>query len=102
MGETVLIYLTGLGPVIPPVTAGAAAPTTPLSQAPIPSVRIGGQIATVVFSGLTPGAAGLYQLNVTIPSGVTAGANATIEIAALDSAGNLVSDNVEATIPISK
>jgi uncharacterized protein (TIGR03437 family) len=34
VGETVLIYLSGLGPVTPAVAAGAAAPTNPLSQVP--------------------------------------------------------------------
>jgi uncharacterized protein (TIGR03437 family) len=32
-----------------------------------PTVTIGGQTATVLFSGLTPTTVGLYQLNVTVP-----------------------------------
>ena len=102
VGETVLIYLTGLGAVTPQVTAGTAAPASPLSQAPVPNVFIGGVQATVVFSGLTPGAAGLYQLNVTIPAGVTTGASVPIEIDTFDSSKNLQSVNTEATIPIGK
>lgn len=101
-GETVLIYLTGLGSVTPSVVAGAAAPSNPLASATVPDVYIGGIKARVLFSGLTPGAAGLYQVNVTIPAGVTAGSNASIEIATFDSAKNLLSVNTEATIPIAK
>lgn len=102
VGETVLIYLTGLGSVTPPVTAGAAAPANPLALAAVPDVYIDGVKARVVFSGLTPGAAGLYQVNVTIPAGVTAGSQASIEIATFDSSRNLLSVNTEATIPIAK
>jgi uncharacterized protein (TIGR03437 family) len=38
-----------------------------------PTVTIGGQLAQVGFSGLAPGSAGLYQVNVTIPTGITPG-----------------------------
>jgi hypothetical protein len=36
---------------------------------------VGGQPATVLFAGLAPGFAGLYQINITIPTGLTAGDN---------------------------
>jgi len=36
-------------------------------------VTIGGQAAPVTFSGLTPGYAGLYQVNAVVPSGITTG-----------------------------
>ncbi len=70
-GETVVIYCTGLGAVSPPVATGAAAPAAPLSQTVNPvTVQIGNQNAVVSFSGLTPGSAGLYQVNATIPPGI--------------------------------
>jgi len=34
---------------------------------------VGGKPAVVQFAGLTPGFIGLYQVNVQIPEGVTAG-----------------------------
>jgi len=102
VGETVQIFLVGMGATTPAVTAGAAAPSSPLAQTILPDVYIDGNLATTVFSGLTPGAAGLYQLNVTIPAGVTAGANVTIEIDTFDSSNFLLTVNTQATIPISK
>jgi uncharacterized protein (TIGR03437 family) len=36
-------------------------------------VTIGGQNATVLFSGLVPGYPGEYQIDVTVPSGIVSG-----------------------------
>jgi len=53
-GETVVIYCTGLGAVTPAGPDGAPAPASPLSNTVNPvTVTIGGQNATVAFSGLT-------------------------------------------------
>jgi adhesin/invasin len=35
------------------------------------AVTIGGQTATVTFSGLSPGFAGLYQIDAVVPTGIT-------------------------------
>lgn len=63
-GETIALYGVGFGPTSPSVFAGrtftGAARTTNAV-----SVRIGGQPATVAFSGIV--SAGLYQLNVVVP-----------------------------------
>ncbi|MGD0776332.1 MAG: IPT/TIG domain-containing protein [Candidatus Solibacter sp.] len=68
-GETVLIYLTGLGTVTPAVADGTAGTGTALHTADAGLVvYVAGQQATVVFKGLAPGFPGLYQLNVTCPS----------------------------------
>jgi len=74
-GDTIVIYCTGLGAVSPAVKEGSPAPTRPpLATTVNPvTVFIGGQTAAVAFSGLAPGFAGLYQLNVVVPSGITAG-----------------------------
>lgn len=71
-GETVLMYLTGLGAVAPPVADGVAAPSTPLSNVVLTpqqlQVYISGMPAVTQFAGLAPGFPGLYQINVTIPT----------------------------------
>jgi uncharacterized protein (TIGR03437 family) len=68
-GETVQVYLTGLGAVNPRVADGAAAPgSEPLARVTgALRVTVGGRPANVSFQGLAPGLAGLYQLNVQIP-----------------------------------
>jgi uncharacterized protein (TIGR03437 family) len=57
------------------------------------TAAVGGQAATVTYSGLAPGFVGLYQVNVTIPTGLTAGDN-FLDIAGPDSYTS------EAVIPI--
>lgn len=83
VGDTIVIYAIGLGPTSPVVPSGTASPTSPLAvvegstkvcfgvedpfhQAPC---------ATPAFVGLTPNFVGLYQINVTIPSGIASGNN---------------------------
>jgi len=75
-GETVQVFLTGLGAVTPAITDGAAAPSDSLVKATNTiGANIGGTSATVAFAGLAPGLAGLYQVNVTLPATLTAGDN---------------------------
>jgi uncharacterized protein (TIGR03437 family) len=74
IGETVAIYLTGLGDVSPTVTDGSPGPATSFSSTVNPvAVSIDGMPANVTYSGLAPGLAGLYQINVTVPTGVSNG-----------------------------
>ncbi|SRR5579871_1331 len=68
-GEQVVIYSTGLGPTTPAIATGAAATANATTVNPV-TVTIGGQNATVVYSGLTAGFAGLYQVNVLVPAGL--------------------------------
>jgi uncharacterized protein (TIGR03437 family) len=73
-GGIIAIFCTGLGAVDESVPDGAAAPVSPLANTVVkPNVTIGGQAAMVSFSGLSPGFAGLYQIDAVVPSGVAPG-----------------------------
>jgi uncharacterized protein (TIGR03437 family) len=79
-GETVVIYLTGLGAVTPAVVDGAAAKGLNTSNT-VQTIYFGNSCANspncdasnISYQGLTPGFAGLYQINVTIPPGASPG-----------------------------
>jgi uncharacterized protein (TIGR03437 family) len=66
-GETIVVYGTGLGPTSPALIPGQV-PTVAASLATLPQVTIGGTAATVIFAGVVPGTAGVYQINVQVPS----------------------------------
>jgi len=84
-GDTVALYLTGEGDYLtsPTPHTGYLIPAslTPLPQLPtLPTVTIGGQTATVNYAGPLYGSIiGLLQINVVVPSGLTAG-NATLVV----------------------
>jgi uncharacterized protein (TIGR03437 family) len=80
-GETVLIFLTGLGAVTPTLSDGTAGTTGTLYRANTDLVvYVGGQQATVAFKGQAPGFPGLYQLNVTLPQGLKGPGNLPLAI----------------------
>ena len=80
-GDVVVVYCTGLGATNPAARSGEAAPASPLAKVATPvTVTVGGQPAAVQYAGLTPGYAGLYQVNVQIPGGVTPGASVSLVI----------------------
>jgi uncharacterized protein (TIGR03437 family) len=73
-GNALAIYCAGLGAVNPAVPAGTAVPASGLTQTDgTVTVTIGGLPAQVLFSGLTAGFSGLYQVNAVIPATVTPG-----------------------------
>lgn len=88
-GEFLILFLTGLGAVSPAIPAGAPggdnAANGPLNQiaAGAATVTFGGKPATVVFAGLAPGFAGLYQINFQVPEAATGG---TVVVATRDGA----------------
>jgi uncharacterized protein (TIGR03437 family) len=92
-GETIEMFLTGLGTVTPPITDGAVGPSTTLSWSDLynagnllvyfndygPNGSTGNQ-GTIQYAGLAPTLAGLYQFNVQVPtSGLAAGDDVYID-----------------------
>jgi uncharacterized protein (TIGR03437 family) len=99
-GETVLVYLTGLGAVSPAVADGVAAPSVPpLSMVSLNAqqlqVYMNGQPAAVQFAGLAPGFPGLYQINVTIPTNLNSIGQVDIAINTPDAFHDQVFINVQ-------
>jgi uncharacterized protein (TIGR03437 family) len=75
-GDNIVIYWTGGGATTPSLPTGQVAPldgSTLYQTVQVPTVTIGGINAKVSFSGIVPGSAGEYQLNVTIPATAPAG-----------------------------
>jgi len=95
-GEVVLGYLTGLPGTQPTVSTGYPAPFSPLAVVPQPNtvtsvdqfaILLNGvvvanscsvtnaacQASNILFLGLTPGSAGVYQVNFVVPAFASAG-----------------------------
>jgi len=90
-GDAVVIYCAGLGPVIPVVDAGQAAPRSPLAETANPvTVTIGGRQARVLFAGLAPDLTGLYQINAEVPAGLSGGSDVPVVLMVAGQAGPAV------------
>jgi uncharacterized protein (TIGR03437 family) len=84
-GDTLVIFLTGLGVTEPAVAAGQASPASPPAEALItPSVELGGVSLPTDFAGLSPGSVGLYQINVKVLFDVPLGVSIPLVISAGD------------------
>ncbi|MBM3785884.1 MAG: hypothetical protein FJW30_16090 [Acidobacteria bacterium] len=103
-GETLVVYAIGLGPTTPGVANGAGSPQSPLAEVTAPRrplMQIGtlafgeSDAVTPLFSGLTPGFVGLYQINVTLPQNVQRGPRVPMF---LTMGNNIVSNTVELAI----
>jgi uncharacterized protein (TIGR03437 family) len=68
-GETLIMYLAGLGTTNPAVPTNGIAPSAePLARPVVPvTVTVAGAPAATPYAGLTPGAIGLAQIDFTIP-----------------------------------
>ena len=81
-GDTVVVYLTGMGPTSPQVAAGQQTPPTLLTsvtQAPL--LTLGSTNLSIDYAGLVPGfISGLYQINATLPGIVTQGESVPLVI----------------------
>ncbi|HEV2688880.1 MAG TPA: S8 family serine peptidase, partial [Bryobacteraceae bacterium] len=75
-GQSIQLYANGLGPVTNQPASGDPSSLTVLATCKSTAqVLIGSKSAPIGFCGLAPGFPGLYQLNVTVPSGLTPGPN---------------------------
>lgn len=73
-GDVLTLFASGLGPVDPAVGSGAPGPSGPLSRATRNQrAWVNGFAAPVLFAGLAPGFAGLFQVNLQLPDPVAAG-----------------------------
>jgi len=76
-GEVIVLYATGMGAVQTPVDTGVgfagADPVTGTVH-----ITIGGKDASFIYAGGLPYYAGVYQLNVTVPTGLPSGENAVV------------------------
>jgi len=93
IGDYLVLYATGLGLTTPggapngtPLPTGAVPPIdgSVLYETPTtPVVTIGGISTKVLFSGLTPGYPGEYEVVVQVPSGVASGDDVPVSISIL-------------------
>jgi uncharacterized protein (TIGR03437 family) len=68
-GDTLIIYVTGIGGLDVAPATGAAASDSPLSISTVtPTVTVGGVPVEVLFAGLTPDLVGLGQINIVLPA----------------------------------
>ncbi len=75
-GDTVALYLTGLGAPFPSNPSGDVGPLSGDILVQTISVDVSGtDVGTLAYAGLAPGLAGLYQINFKIPSTAVAGNN---------------------------
>ena len=98
-GDSVVIYCVGLGQTTPSAATGAAVSSTSLLTTPTNAVVTFGSGANAVqtqafFTGLTPTAVGLYQVNVTLPANVPTGNSVPLQL----SVGGLSSNAVNMPI----
>lgn len=78
-GDVVTIFATGLGPLDRDIAAGQRADAGPLLRVRWPvEVHIGGISVTPLFAGLSPGFAGLYQVNVVVPQALPGGVHSLL------------------------
>jgi uncharacterized protein (TIGR03437 family) len=81
-GDLIILYATGLGQTVPPVVYGqlpnAAALLKQIRDFRISLDGVDVNTSAIAYAGIAPGFAGLYQINVRLPS--TTGANPEIRI----------------------
>ena len=105
-GDNLVIYDTGLGPLHdangnPGPKVGTQAPSTTIYYTnDTVTASLGGVSAPVLFSGLTPTLAGLYQINIQVPTGVTPGNSVSLSVTAVDAATKTSATSNTVTIAV--
>jgi uncharacterized protein (TIGR03437 family) len=99
-GDYIQIFVTGLGRATPggdpngkvlPTGSVAPADGSVLYQTvQKPAVTVGGVATPLLFSGIAPGYAGLYQVNVQVPGGITPGDDVPIVVSMPNGASDSV------------
>ena len=79
-GEPLIVWATGHGELSAPLEDGQPASGILYTTKANPRVTIGGVEAEVLFSGLTPGLAGVWQINVRVPNDAPLGANVPLVV----------------------
>ena len=81
-GEVIVIYVSGIGAVNPPVASGNAAPAAePFARSTLnATVTIGGVEGQILFLGMTPNFVGLAQGNILLDAATPVGDNQVIEL----------------------
>ncbi len=73
-GNVIVLWGTGFGPTVPPAPTGVVVPVgAEYATVTLPTVTIDNIAATVYGAALTPGAAGLYQVAIQVPSSLPDG-----------------------------
>jgi uncharacterized protein (TIGR03437 family) len=107
-GDTIALFVTGLGQVFPPSTDGAPGSSSSLNYlinypnsltVEINDSAGNSTSAAVNYAGLAPGLTGLYQINFTVPSGVASG-DTYLEVDFLNTAGSPTAVSEEAILPV--
>jgi len=94
-GDSIVIYCIGLGQTSPSAVTGGAVGSSSLLTTPTNAVVTFGTGANAVqaqafFTGLTPTAVGLYQVNVTIPANVPTGNSVPLQLSVGGLSSNIV------------
>ena len=67
-GESISVFMTGLGLTDTTVATGAGAPSDPLANVlNPPAVTLDGSPVAYTFAGPAPGAAGIYRIDMKVP-----------------------------------
>jgi len=79
--SVLILFLTGMGPVLPVLQTGQAGPSSPPAETFFrPLVGLAGMGIDVLFSGYAPTFVGLYQVNVRIPRDAPVGSVVNLDV----------------------